>query len=212
VTELRYQKRDPDRVNVYLDHKFAFGLAAILAAKLKVGQSLSDAEIARLGGQDEVEQAHERALNYLSYRPRSEAEVRRNLRKKGVDEEVIDIVLGRLARASLVDDVSFARYWIDNRMQFRPRGSRALRHELRQRGVSDEIIDEMTRDLDEEKAARQVATSAVRRYSGLPSAELRRKLGAYLARRGFSYGIIKPLVEEFSRVAEDDALPGEDDW
>jgi regulatory protein len=212
VTELRFQKRNSDRVNVYLDHKFAFGLAAIVAAKLRVGQSLSDADFARLGGQDEIEQAYERALNYLSYRPRSETEVRRNLSKKGIDEEVIDVVLSRLARASLVDDVSFARYWVDNRMQFRPRGSRALRYELRQRGISDEIIDEVTRDLDEEKAARQVATSGARRYLGLPSAELRRKLGAYLARRGFSYGIIKPLVEEFSRATEDGALPGENDW
>ena len=86
ISALRYQKRNKNRVNVYVDDQFAFGLAAIEAARLRVGQALSDDDIARLRRQDDVERAHERALNFLSYRPRSEAEVRRNLRKKDVTD------------------------------------------------------------------------------------------------------------------------------
>jgi len=126
ITALRFQKRNKDRVNVYIDGQFAFGLAAIEAARLQVGQTLSDDDVARLRVRDEVERAYERALNFLSYRPRSEAEVRRNLYKKDVEDEVVEVVVERLTRAGLVDDREFARYWVENRLQFNPRGARAL--------------------------------------------------------------------------------------
>lgn len=196
ITALKTQKRNKERVNVYLDGRFAFGLAAIEAARLRVGQTLSDDDIVRLQEQDDVERAYERALNYLSYRPRSTWEVERNLKKKGVEEPVIEAVVTRLARAGLLDDREFARYWVDNRTRFNPRGFRGLRHELRQRGVSREIIDEALQALDEEAAARKAVEAGIRRLSNAEPADFRRKLQGYLARRGFSYAVIKPLVQE----------------
>lgn len=196
ITALRSQKRNKDRVNVYLDGRFALGLAAIAAANLRVGQTLSDEEIARLQAKDDVEQAYEHALNFLSYRPRSEAEVRRNLREKDAEDEVIEAVIDRLTRAGLLNDREFARYWVENRLEFNPRGARALRHELRQKGVPDSIIAETLAGFDDEAAARKMAESAMRRLAHLEPADLRRRLGAHLARRGFSYAVIEPLVEE----------------
>jgi len=196
ITTLRFQKRNKDRVNVYLDGRFAFGLAAIEAARLQVGQTLSDADIARLRNQDEIERAYERALNFLSYRPRSEAEVRRNLRGKNLEEEVVEGVIERLTRAGLLDDREFARYWVENRLQFKPRGVRALRQELWEKGVPDAVIAEAIEGFDEEDAARRVAEAGARRMAHLESRDFRRKLNAYMARRGFSYAVIRPLVEE----------------
>jgi regulatory protein len=196
ITALRFQKRNKDRVNVYVDDRFAFGLAAIEAARLRVGQTLSDDDIARLRERDEVERAYERALNFLSYRPRSEAEVRRNLRKKDVEDEVVEMVVERLTRAGLLDDREFARYWVENRKEFNPRGARALRHELRGKGISNSIITDTLADLNEQSAARQVAERRAPRLAHLEPHDFRRKLGAYMARRGFSYAVIEPLVEE----------------
>lgn len=195
VTALRFQKRQ-DRVNVYIDGQFAFGLAAIEAARLRVGQTLGDDDVARLQVQDKVERAYERALNFLSYRPRSEDEVRRNLHKKNVEDEVIQIVIERLTQSELLDDQEFARYWVENRLQFNPRGERALRYELRGKGVSDSIIADALAGFDEEVAARKVAEAGARRLAHLEPREFRRKLGAYMARRGFSYAVVGPLVEE----------------
>jgi len=206
ITKLRFQKHNQDRVNVYLDDQFAFGLAVIEAAHLRVGQTLSDGDIARLQKKDAVEQAHERALNFLSYRPRSEAEVRRNLREKDVEDEVIEAVIERLARASLLDDREFARYWVENRLQFKPRGTQALRHELWEKGVPDSIIAEALAGLDERDAARKAAEARARRLAHLEPRDFRRKLGAYLARRGFSYAVIKPLVEEMLEAARCETL------
>jgi regulatory protein len=201
ITTLRYQKRNKNRVNVYLDDQFAFGLAAIEAARLRVGQALSDDDIARLRRQDDVERAHERALNFLSYRPRSEAEVRRNLRKKDVTDEAIEAVVERLTRAGMLDDREFARYWVENRLQFNPRGARALGHELREKGVPVSIIDDTLAGFDEEPAARKAAEAGARRLAHLEPTAFRRRLGAYLARRGFSYAVISPLLEEMLDAA-----------
>jgi len=194
ITALRYQKRNKERVNVFIDGAFAFGLAAIEAAHLKVGQALTDKDIEQLENKDEVERAYERALNFLSYRPRSEAEVRRNLKKKDVADAAVDLVVERLTRAQLLDDREFARYWVENRLQFKPRGPRALRQELWQKGIPDAIIDEMLDGYDEQSAAERAAAERARRLMHLDPREFRRKLGQYLARRGFSYAVIDAVI------------------
>jgi regulatory protein len=196
ITALKVQKRNQQRVSVYLDDRFAFGLAAIEAARLKVGQVLSDEEIALLRERDAVERAVERALNLLAYRPRSRVEVCRRLREKGHEEETIERALDRLERAGLLDDLAFARYWVDNRFQFNPRGVVALRRELRQKGIEGVLIDEVLAEYDEEAAAAQAAEAAVRRLRGLDPAAFCRRLRGYLSRRGFPYAIIQPLVEQ----------------
>ncbi len=196
ITALRFQKRNKERVNVYIDGHFAFGLAAIEAARLHVGQSLSDEEIASLRERDEVERGYEQALNFLSYRPRSEAEVRRNLHGKELDDEVIEAVIERLTRAGLLNDREFASYWVENRLQFNPRGRQALYHELREKGVPAPVIAELLEHMDEEAVARQAVEAVLRKSGPLPSRELRRKLEAYLRRRGFSYSVIQSVVQE----------------
>jgi regulatory protein len=201
ITALQFQKRNKNRVNVYVDGQFAFGLVAIEAARLRVGQTLSDDDLARLQMRDEVERAYERALNFLSYRPRSKDEVRRNLHKKNVKDKVIEVVVERLVQARLLDDREFSRYWVENRLQFNPRGARALRHELRRKGVSDSVIADTLADFDEEVAARKVAKTGARRLAHLEPRDFRRRLGAYMARRGFSYAVMEPLIEEMWEAA-----------
>ena len=207
ITALRFQKRNKARVNVYIDGEFAFGLTAILAAHLHVGQTLDDNDIERMGALDGVERAYGRALNFLSYRPRSEAEVRRNLRRKEIGDTVVDAVVERLLRTGLLNDSEFARYWVENRLQFRPRGARALHHELREKGVPDSVIADVLEEFDEETSARRIAEAGARRYTHLAPRDFQRKLGAYLARRGFSYAVIRPLVEEMLEEIRDRTSP-----
>jgi len=197
VTALVAQKKNPDRVNVYLDGKFAFGLAAIEAVRLRRGQVLTEADIERLQAADDVEKAREKALQFLSNRPRSEWEVRQNLRKAGYGDETIDRVLERLRGVGLVDDAAFVRYWIDNRAQFNPKGEVALRQELRRKGVAREVIDTVLEESDhaEDKAALQAALAKADRYRQLPRQEFAQKLGAYLARRGFDYETVREAVQ-----------------
>jgi len=197
ITALVAQKKNPDRVNVYLDGQFAFGLAAIEAVRLRRGQVLSDADIDRLQAADDVEKAREKALRFLGNRPRSEWEVRQNLLKAGYGAATIDRVLERLRSVALVDDAAFARYWIDNRTQFKPRGEMALRQELRRKGVDREVIDAALAEGQhaDDRAAVQAALAKADRYRQLPRQEFTQKLGAYLARRGFDYETVREAVQ-----------------
>jgi regulatory protein len=195
VTAMKVQKRNPQRVNVYLDGEYAFGLARITAAWLQIGQQLSDEKIAQLQADDSYEAAYQKALHLLNYRPRSSTEVRKNLEKHGYDPEVIEQVLERLGRSGLVNDRQFAQTWVDNRSEFRPRGRRLLNMELRQKGLDDEAIESALSELDEEQLAYQAALKYQRKLQDLPKPDFRRKLAGFLARRGFGYAVIEPVLE-----------------
>ena len=195
ITALKYQKKNRDRVSVYLDGQFAFGLPAIVAASLKSGQSLSEAEIEALRQQGVVEGAYDRALNYLSYRPRSRAEIVTYLEGRDVPGGQIEEVVERLERAGLLDDDAFARYWVENRERFRPRGLHALRYELRRKGINDEVIERALASIDVSSSAYRAAEAKARQLQHLDPATFRRKLLDYLARRGFEYEVAKDATE-----------------
>ncbi len=195
ITAIRAQKRHPQRVNIYLDGEFAFGLARIVAAWLQVGQELSEQDIARLQREDAREQAYQQALRYLGYRPRTTHEIRRHLERKGVAEEIIAAVLERLSDLGLVDDEAFAHAWVASRMHNRPRSRRALHAELRQKGLPEAIIQEALAEVDEAAGAYLAAQKGARRYRHLPWPAFRQKMSAYLARRGFPYTVIREAVQ-----------------
>lgn len=195
ITALKIQKRNKQRVSVYLDGQYAFSLTVTEAIGLRRGQYLSDEDIEDLSGRDLVERAHSRALDFLSYRPRSRAEIERHLRTKDVPVEVTAEVVGRLSAAGLLDDLAFARYWVDNRERFNPRSSQMLRHELRQKGVGDDAINQILADVDEDESANRLAMRRARRLVHLDEQAFRHKLSAYLARRGFPYDVVLPAVE-----------------
>jgi regulatory protein len=195
VTALTCQKRNRDRVSVDLDGRFAFGLPAIVAASLKPGQILSDEEFEALRERGTVEEAYNSALNYLSYRPRSRAEVVTHLRRQGVPENRIESAAERLERAGLLGDEAFARYWVENRERFRPRGQAALRYELRCKGVSDDVINQALASFDSSESAYQAASRKAQQLSHLDRLVFTRKLVEYLGRRGFEYEVAKEAAE-----------------
>lgn len=207
VTALRVQKHHPNRVNVYLNNEFSFGLSRITAAWLQVGQELSPTKIARLQAEDQREVAYIQALRFLDYRPRSRAEVRKNLEKHAIPPEVITDVFKRLERSGLVNDERFAQDWVENRSEFRPRSRRALAFELHQRGLDDSAIKKALEGINEEALAYQAAIKQSRRFDGLSLRDFNNKLGSYLARRGFSYEVIKHVVakvwEEKQGIADE---------
>ncbi len=210
ITALEVQKKDRERVNVFIDEEFAFGLSMVQALQLKRGQYLSDDLIAELKSQDAREKAYNQALSYLEYRPRSRAEIERYLAGKKLDEVVVHDVVERLTRAGLLDDDEFARFWVENRQQFRPRGRMALRYELRLKGLNEETISSALGDVDEEESAYNLARAQAQRQSNLAPQELRRKLGQYLTRRGYSYSVIGAVFQRLE-AEQTDGQPDEPD-
>ena len=194
ITAFTVQKKSPSRVNIYLDGEFAFGLARITAAWLKTGDELNDEKIAKLLDEDARERAYQQAMLFLSYRARSEKEIRQNLLKHEIPEEVIEDTLERLRKAGLANDNDFARAWVENRNTFRPRSKKALAIELRQKGLDDEAIQASISNLDEEALAYETGLKRATRFTSLERNEFRKKLSEFLARRGFSYSVIASVV------------------
>jgi regulatory protein len=194
ITKLEHQIKNPGRVNVYLNGEFAFGISLAIAPWLEEGAEISPQRVKDLQNQDETERAYLRALNYLSYRNRSEEEIRKNLRKHQIAEEHIDSVLERLRQASLVDDLVFAREWVENRCKHKPRGKRALSSELYQKGIKSQIIDDVLGELDEEALAMQLARQKLPKLETLDRSSFQKKLSGFLSRRGFPYGISKEVI------------------
>ena len=212
ITALQVQKRNPNRVNIHLDGEFAFGLARIVAAWLRVGQELSEEKIEQLQADDARERAFQQAMLFLSYRARSEAEIRQNLRKHEIPEPVIELTLERLRQGGLANDDQFARAWVENRTTFRPRSRRMMAMELRQKGLNEEAVSSAVADVDDEALAYEAAQKKVARYQGLEWNGFRKKLSDFLARRGFSYSVIAPVVTRlWNEVHKDEQHYEEED-
>jgi len=197
ITAITAQKRDKKRVNIFFDGEFAFGISRIVAAWLQVGQNLTDEQISKLISKDQDEVAYQRAIKLITYRDRSIAEIRQSLHQKQIPEEIIENVINRLGENGLLDDKRFANLWIENRNEFRPRSHRMLTLELQKKGISEDIISQVLENTTaDEELAHKAAQKQIRRYMTLEWQDFRRKLGSFLARRGFSYETVDLTVHQ----------------
>lgn len=201
ITNITAQKRRKDRVNLFLDGEYAFSLSLFNAAWLKLGQELTAEKIEALKLEDEYEHGKEIAMRLLTNRPRSKKEVRDRMREKEIKEAVRERVIGRFEELDLLDDEAFARYWIDQRARFKPRGKPLLRQELRQKGVDSQIINDLLEDTDDSAAVRQAAEKKARTLMRYPEDQFKKKLTGFLQRRGFSYGDIRDVVDDLWQQA-----------
>lgn len=203
ITALEVNQRDRDRVKLYLDDEFVMSLPRLDAAKLAIGQPLSQQELEALADAGAEQRAFDRAVRFLSYRPRSAEEVRRNLVKHKVADSLIAPVLGRLEGLGYLDDVGFARFWLENRARFKPMGPRALRYELRSKGVADEIIETLLADFEVDDAAYRAAVGRANSSRRPTRQAFRRKLSGLLRRRGFEADTIRDVVLRLEREYEE---------
>jgi regulatory protein len=201
ITALEPQMNNPDRINLFVDGRFLMGVNAVIVLQmgLRLEQELSPEQLQQLHSEEIEQRAVDRALNYLSYRPRSREEVRRYLRRKETPPEIIETALARLDRLDFVNDRAFAGFWIDSREHFSPRGARALKNELRMKGVERDVVDELVNDeQDEERALRAGRKKAMSLVNtpNIDYATFRNRLGSFLQRRGFAYQVVLKTVRE----------------
>jgi regulatory protein len=184
-------------VDVFVDGELALSVGRELAAEraLRPGRTLSPAEIAALAHADARRRAIESALRLLSYRPRSERELRERLARKGFDWRVVRATLARLRELGYLDDAAFARFWTETRQAYRPRSRRLAESELRRRGIGREEAEAATAEISDEEAAYEAARRRLAALAGLEYARFRERLGGFLTRRGFSYGVARATID-----------------
>lgn len=149
---------------------------------------------------NEFDQFYDRVLKFLSFRPRSEKEIKDFLQRKKVKADLQEQILEKLRRQNLINDEEFTRWWIEQRTSFKPMGKRAMIMELRRKGIPNALITNYQLPMTNEVAlAKKAAEKKVRLYKNLPPLELKRKLSAFLARRGFSWETIEETIDEMSK-------------
>lgn len=161
---------------------------------LKPGLALSETRLGALLAEDDFSDAMDKSRRFIGFRPRSEAEVRRYLRRRGHPEDVVERVVARLRELKELDDAAFARFWVENRVVFRPRSSRLMRSELRQKGIPSGLAEKTVEGVDDESAAIEIGRRRASRLSRLEWADFRKRMGAYLQRREFSYETIDRVI------------------
>ncbi len=206
ITALEPQARNKERVSVFLDGAFALGLhlEVVEALGLREGKRVDPAELADMARREELRRARDLALRFLGTRARSEAEIHRRLERGGFEVDIIEGTLEVLRSHGYVDDAEFSRQWVEARSEGRGVGSRRLAAELRQKGVDRSVIGSALGQVDPALEVEQATGLALKRHSQLKSEEPRtakRKIAAYLQRRGYSWEVCDQAL---ARVFRDD--------
>jgi regulatory protein len=138
---------------------------------------------------------------YLSIRNRSEKEMRDYLTKKKASGEIIERIITSLKDHKFLNDETFARSWVLNRARLKPKGKVLLKIELRQKGIADELIQKVLEEVQEEipselSQAKSLIVKRMERMKGSTRDEIYSKVGGFLARRGFSWDVVKKAIDE----------------
>lgn len=198
ITRLVAGKRNPNRVNIYLDGRFAFTLSLdeVVKQGFKKGVELSDEQITTLKESDATEYVYAKLLNFLSYRPRTIKEVRDRLYKYEVRESVKqNALIARLQEKGYLDDISFAKWFIASRNANKPRSARQIRSELSAKGVSRDVINEVIKDVAGEEETIMGLLSKKLGAKRVLATQEKQKICAFLARRGFAWEKVTKVVK-----------------
>ena len=198
ITSIKQQK-NKNRVNVYLDDKFGFGidLDNFVLLHLKVDQELAEKEVEEVVRKAEFQKTWEKLLRFAMVRPRSEKEVNDYFKRKKIHKSMYEELLEKLRHFELLDDRKFARWWVDQRQSFKPKSVRILKIELTQKGIIKEIIDEVLgeTEIDEEKMAKDLLARKAYKWKGLELRLMRQKMSQYLAGKGIPWDVIDKTVK-----------------
>ncbi|MBI4546978.1 MAG: RecX family transcriptional regulator [Ignavibacteriae bacterium] len=210
ITKLERQKRDPHRVNVYLDDEFAFGVHEDVLVKygLRKGDTLDQATIKTIQSSEELSHAKEKALKFLSYRLRSEKELRTKLREKEFPPNIIDEVIDHFRSLGLVDDRKFAQSLVHDLQLRRPAGKKLIQQKLRLKGIAQPIIQEVIAECmssdDEQELAVQAAQKLLKRYRSsrkkIDPKKQQQRIAQFLARRGFDWSTVSPVLHQIFKI------------
>ena len=183
-------------------------LDAIERLRLHVGVPFTEQLAAAVERAAQAQRTMDRALNMLAFRARSIRELRRGLIQKGEAEELADAAIARLVATGLLDDRDYARSYVRAKVAGAGFSRRRLRGELARRGVARDIVDEAigevfaSEEMDEDAVIERVALKKLRALAKVDEATRRRRLYAYLARRGYELDDIRRVMTKVLAAAE----------
>ncbi|MDY0235144.1 MAG: RecX family transcriptional regulator [Gudongella sp.] len=198
ITKISIQK-DISRCNIYIDGDFAFGIDYSIKQEydLYKGKSLDEETIQLLKDKDDIKKAKNRAYNYLSYRQRTCAEMKKYLESKDFNNQTVENTISTLLVEGYLDDYKFAETFLLEKSSLKGYGPYRIKHELRNKGINDNIIESIL-DIYEEDIE-ELTRLVLSKYKNILNEErdiIYRKVGGFLQRRGHSYDTIKKVLNK----------------
>ena len=200
ITDLSPQKKRKDRWNLFLDGEFYCGLdeGAVARLGLRIGQEIDENFLTKMENEELSAKAWNALLFFLKSRERSEKEIINKLKTKEFSDSVIAGTIIKGKDLNLIDDQRFAEMWLRERAKFNPKGKRALQMELRQKGINDEILQQVLAENvgaeTEEALARQSFEKKSRIWNDMTNRKQKEKMVRYLAGKGFGWEVINALI------------------
>ena len=141
---------------------------------------------------------YNKTLHFLTFRPRSEKEIKDYLKKKKADDLTSVRIIENLKKNKFLDDLEFAKWWVEQRTKIKPRADRIIKFELLQKGIAKEIIDDMIQNsqISELDKALDLAQRKIKRYEKIPREKAYERLSKFLSSKGFDWDTVKQVIEK----------------
>ncbi|WP_062105455.1 recombination regulator RecX [Bacillus niameyensis] len=209
ITKISVQKNRTDRYNIFLDEVYAFSVdeGVLIRYSLKKGQELSELDLTQIQYEDEIRKAYNNAIQFLSFRMRSQLEIRQHLQKKEWNESVIQTVLQTLKEREYTDDLEFAKAYVRTQISSGKKGPQSIRQELVQKGITESFIEQSIALYSEEQQvehAIKLGDKLAGKNMHLSERILKQKLEQFLITKGFPYSVINIALEEIQFEKDED--------
>ncbi|WP_141705306.1 RecX family transcriptional regulator [Vulcanibacillus modesticaldus] len=201
ITKIEQQINNKKRYNIYVNDNYAFSVHedVLISFRLLKGKEIEQEDFQAIIQEEERNKVWQKSLKYISYRPRTELEVKQYLTRQGYAIELIEPIVNKLKDERLLDDKLYAKQFINQRINSNPKGRKLLAYEMKNRGLSDTVIGDTLEEIDdnlEYEMAVKLTEKKLKQLKGQNRTEVQRKLAAYLGRRGFSYNTINRILQE----------------
>ena len=204
ITNLETQKKNPNRINVFLDDEFAFGISRFAGLDLKLGEKIDDSKIEEILEIDIREKAYQKALRFINYRSRTAFEVRNKLTTLGFENDVVESILSELIEKEYINDREFAENWVSSRCHSKPRSRRMIQYELKKKSIPEEFIQKALNSMpNDDELAVTLGKKYLHRFKDLDEKQFTKKMTGILARRAFPFSVVHAAIIKLNKLREE---------
>lgn len=207
ISKIEVQKRNSERVNIFLDGEYAFSISMELAYKegVKVNSEIDAERLKEIANKESFIRCRESALRIIERNYKTEKEVREKLVLKGYEQEAIDKAIDFLKGYKFLDDGNYTKMFIKNKLN--SQGSQKIKYSLMQKGVSKEVIEKELSNVDREEEKISALNLAKKKINTIMKREtdtykISGKLYRFLMTKGFNYELVKEVVKEVMSLDE----------
>ncbi|MEO0190199.1 MAG: RecX family transcriptional regulator [candidate division WOR-3 bacterium] len=197
ISKIEVQKRNKKRSSIYIDGEFKFGLdnEIILRYDIKEGDELTEDQVKNLLLAEEKQKIKQRAYRLLRYRSRSVAETKDRLQKLGYEPEIVEEVVHELVEEGILNNHKFAREFVSDYTNLKPRGNIFIVNELKKKKVDDAYIKEILKERDEKSLIKKIIEKKFSNFNKKDPKQ-KAKIIRYLLYRGFTLQTIYEVLGE----------------